>query len=483
MGEEEYIPLRDIIRREPRALQFMASRGYIVTARRRSTGKERSVPLRSLLLNNPKFFRSSGDYDYFISPETARVVEQAFPPAEHHHPDSHRDTSGITPDNDPARKAADSPDTTTGQVRQKPPNFGSDYEEILELVPEERAELISGHAAELEELAKADKPDIHTVNATLTLSTARTAMINKATIQEALRMGNAEAQRHSASLVASTEKMVKSACTLLANDLYKEDLIAELVQRSNGTVVQHMTRVFLMGVSFLLYYNQQYAGTSLANRIRAHFAERYRSHYQRLLPHVDESDLTLERVFWGGMRSLTLEEIRDFAMGYLVHDVGKTEDIEYHEGEEGFDREKVVRHVKIGYKAVMEKTVYPREAALITGYHHEYYGAPSGYGYFRELLTRYKQMNPDAQIDHLMSYEMEPLIDYQVLAYFPAKMLEVIDVFDSLTDPNRLYRKPLTPDETIAVLRKDFVHEHVKVDPIILDLFEQFLHERGLIKS
>ena len=73
-----------------------------------------------------------------------------------------------------------------------------------------------------------------------------------------------------------------------------------------------------------------------------------------------------------------------------------------------------------------------------------------------------------------MSYTMEPLIDYQVLAYFPAKMLEIVDVFDSLTDPNRRYRSPLSPEDAIAMIRQQFVVENRKIDPILFNLFEEF---------
>jgi response regulator RpfG family c-di-GMP phosphodiesterase len=246
--------------------------------------------------------------------------------------------------------------------------------------------------------------------------------------------------------------------------------------------VQHMTRVFLTGFAFMLYYNRQILTSSLANRIRINFPRRYKKHYQKLLPQLHEDYINLEHVFYGGIKALSDVEINRFATGFLVHDVGKAEDIEYHEGEEGYDRETVVRHVKLGYKAVINKTTYPREAALITGYHHEYYGDPSGYGYFREFLQAYRNMQPDAKIDFVMSYEMEPLLDYEVLAYFPAKMLEVVDVFDSLTDPNRKYRAPLTSVEAIQVLEEQFVEESLKVDPIILDLFKQFLRERGILE-
>jgi hypothetical protein len=84
----------------------------------------------------------------------------------------------------------------------------------------------------------------------------------------------------------------------------------------------------------------------------------------------------------------------------------------------------------------MTKTNYPMEASLITGYHHEYYGDPAGYGYFRAYLQQYKKSNPAAKLDYCITYELEPMLDYHALAYFPAKVLEIIDVYDSLTDPH-----------------------------------------------
>ncbi|GAB6089747.1 HD-GYP domain-containing protein [Spirochaeta dissipatitropha] len=463
--QSDSVPLVEIVRHDPRSLQYMSSRGFVVIACRKGSDKERRIPIRSLLLNNPKFFQAKSGYEYFVDPDTAAEIYKMYPKTQ--------SDSRISIDKGSNLKEE--------RPIKRIQNFGSDYEEIIELQPVERINRLREHRDRLASLMVNPAADPETANGFLVDATAQAAMINKATIQEALRMGNSEAKRHSRLLVTATEEMMDATQALLDSDLYKEDLINQMIQQSKGTVVQHMTRVFLMGFSFLIYYNREYSRTSLANRIRARFGTRYRHYYTQLLPHINPDEITLERVFHGGMRSLSSDEIRKFAMGYLIHDIGKLEDIEYHEGEEGYDREKVVRHVKLGYKAVMEKTIYPTEAALITGYHHEYYGDPGGYGYFRELLAKYKEMRPDAQIQNIMSYEMEPLIDYEVLAFFPAKMLEIIDVYDSLTDPNRLYRSPLSARETLKVLREEFVENKLKVDPILLDLFEQFMIERGII--
>jgi HD-GYP domain-containing protein (c-di-GMP phosphodiesterase class II) len=154
--------------------------------------------------------------------------------------------------------------------------------------------------------------------------------------------------------------------------------------------------------------------------------------------------------------------------------------VEYHEGEAAYNSEIVEEHVKIGYNAVMNKTNYPRAAGLITGYHHEYYGDPSGYGYFRLYLEQYKKAKPKARSMYCISYDIEPMIDCEALAFFPAKFLEIVDVFDALTDPNRKYRKPLSAEEAFAVMREDFIVKRPKIDLILCEIYAKFVKETSL---
>jgi HD-GYP domain-containing protein (c-di-GMP phosphodiesterase class II) len=178
------------------------------------------------------------------------------------------------------------------------------------------------------------------------------------------------------------------------------------------------------------------------------------------------------------MRAIREQEFFNWATGFLIHDIGKASAVEYHEGEEAYNRDIVTEHVKVGYTAVMNKTNYPRDAGLITGYHHEYYGDPAGYGYFRSYLDQYKKQRPDTNLEACITYELEPMMDYQALAYFPAKVLEIIDVYDSVTDPNRKYRKALSPEEALAMLKEEFIEKHLKIDVILYDLFADFVRQK-----
>lgn len=455
--------------------------------RHRETGRIKRFQLRALYQNNPRFWNQAGKWEYFLDRETTDAIAEAL--------SGNVESRSASPEETSSSDRSDSTDPTathTASGNQETdrdpkdstsppemlPNFGEVARHYSQLKVPERVGLMQKSRNKLDELGRDENATEEAVAEALVDATRDAALTNRATLLEALRQGNDQARAYTQQIVLETHKMVKSTMRLVDSSVYNDELVRSLVEKSNGTVVQHMTRVFLMGLEFLLYYNRQVITRGIANRIRIRFKRDYKEFYRELLPHLHEDYVSLEHVFYGGMAALSELEINKFATGFLVHDVGKADDIEYHEGESGFDKDTVERHVKIGYKAVMEKTNYPREAALITGYHHEYYGHPRGYGYFREFLEAYKKSNPAATQDYVMSYAMEPVIDYQVLAYFPAKMLEVVDVFDSLTDPNRLYRKAMQVDEALELIQDEFIVKNRKVDPILFDIFLDFLEQQ-----
>jgi hypothetical protein len=241
-----------------------------------------------------------------------------------------------------------------------------------------------------------------------------------------------------------------------------------------------MTRVYLNGTAFLLYYNNLISASSYINKLRVFFERKYKNFYLPLLPHTDPSDFTLERVFYGGMRAIPDDCFLNWTVGFLIHDVGKAAAVEYHEGEAAYSRDIVVEHVKTGYDSIMNKTNYPRDAGYITGYHHEYYGDSAGYGYYRAALELHKKMNSSVrQTDYCIAYDIEPVLNYEALAFFPAKVLEIIDVYDSVTDPNRKYRKPLSSEGALAMMRSEFIEKHRKIDVILFDTFVSFIREKA----
>ncbi|MFW5800913.1 MAG: hypothetical protein ACOCVC_02680 [Spirochaeta sp.] len=483
------IHLKTLISRDARILKLMVASGATVTARHLHTGKERTVPVRSLYLNNHTFYRSShSQYEYLVDEDRAASLLNQL--ASVHPPAAENRTRQKQPAQDSAqetsRETLQSPAHPEAPAEPAAPatNFGSAYTRIRNMKPHERVSLIREHTSKLSRIAQFQQHDPAETQTALIEAGTDGAISNRSTILEALKLSNHEAKQYTSEIVEATNELIDATSLLVDGDLCHQELIDQVARKSNGMVIQHMTRVFLLGFSFLLYYNRQVLTSDLISKIRVRFAEFYKSFYYPLLTGLHRDYVTLERVFLGGMRALYAAEINQYATGFLVHDIGKVQDIEYHEGEEGYDREKVTRHVEIGFSALKNKTHYSDTVTMITGLHHEYYGARDGYGIHQHILQQHREKSPDRgepAFPFVMSYDVQHIPGLQASAFFPAKMLEIVDIYDSLTDPNRRYRAPLRPVDAIHTLITTFAQEQAKIDPIILDIFLSFLVSKGVI--
>jgi len=432
----------------------------------RSLQKKRLMPFKVLYDNNETFWLRTGNWEYFLTEESINKINEKsavktdvwnkeIPKTEKHRDiDNNNDNSNV-----------DS-------------GFGNDYKTYVDMSNEEKVDVLNNDRKRLNTLISLKNKDEAVVAEALVDTTKDAALINHAVLEKAIMLGDDEAKKYTQEIVNTTNEMVKSSTQLVSEDFFSNELMSTLVKKSNGTIVQHITRVYLNGIAFLSYYNNLVSTSSAIQKFRVSFASKYRKYYHSLLPHIPFDDVSLERVFYGGMRAVAPELCHRWAIGFLIHDIGKAAEVEYHEGESKYDRSKVVNHVKQGYISITTKTNYPMEASLMTGYHHEYYGDSTGYGYFRAYLQQYKKDNPDAKQDYCITYELEPVMDYQALAYFPAKILEIIDVYDSITDPFRVYRKPLTPLAALDMMRDEFIEKKLKIDPILFSIFDTFIREK-----
>jgi len=357
--------------------------------------------------------------------------------------------------------------------------FGSEYKTIANLSSEEKIERLSKENRLLNELIIRKSKDQIAIAEALANTTKDTAIINHAVLKEIINFVDDQAKVFSKDVVVYTSEIVKSSAKLLSENVLSDGLMQIIAEKSKGIVLQHITRVFLNGVAFLAYFNNMISSSSLIMKIRTSFNLKYRKFYQALLPHIDSYDLTLDHVFLGGLREIPTDMFFKWSVGFLIHDIGKAADIQYHEGEEAYDRNKVVDHVNIGYNSITQKTNYPKEASLIIGYHHEYYGDPDGYGPFRDDLLEYKSQIADVKQDYCITYDLDSILDFKALAYFPAKILEIIDVCDSLTDPRRIYRNAMPLEAALDMMYKEFIIKHRKIDPILFDIFAGFIRDRG----
>ena len=431
--------------------------------------KRRLMPFKVLNDNSVNFWQQAGDWEYFITGEGLDKISEKLTvkPAAW---EKYKSTKKAEKKPAAAKNDIEEPENDSG--------YGDEYKTFVQMTASEKVNFLNNDRQRLNELIAQKQKDKAVVTEALVDTAKDAALINHAALEDAIRFADDEAKKMTQALVDTTNEMVKSSAQLMTTDVFSNELMNTLVEKSNGTIVQHMTRVYLNGIAFLSYYNNLVSTSSAIQKLRVTFASKYRAFYHGLLPHINADDLSLERVFYGGMRAINPEHYFKWAVGFLIHDIGKASAVEYHEGESAYDRSTVIDHVKQGYKSLMAKTNYPVEASLITGYHHEYYGDSAGYGYFRAYLQQYKKQNPEAKQDYCITYELEPILDYKAIAYFPAKVLEIIDVYDSVTDPHRVYRKAMTTDEALKMMREDFVEKHRKIDAILFDIFAAFIRER-----
>ena len=473
---QDQVLLSELLEEEPRVLPLLLRHREVLTCIKSDGSKQRRLSIDRIYESNRSFWKHGG-WSYYVDRDSADDLLATL------REQDERVLSMKEREKKAATRKAPSHKAPTQEAKEAAssmlPNYGRRYAGIAKAAASERPGLLRKAVDKFTSIQDAER---EAKLEALTEMTGDAIAANRSTVMEAMNMGTAEARLYTQEVVEETDHVVRTAINFVDEDIFNDDLFAKLVRKSNGTVVQHVTRVFINGLAFMLHYNRKLLTTSYTTRLRTQFARRYRQYYTHLLPHISPDDLDLEHVFRGGLRAFSEPEIRRFGVGYLVHDIGKAEDVEYHEGEAEYDRDTVVRHVKIGYRAVMDKTNYSRDAALIVGYHHEYYGHPSGYGYFREFLEEYKKQKPDAVVSYCMAYDIESLIDYEALGFVPVKMLEIVDVFDSLTDPNRQYREPLSTTGALSLIKEQFV-DHYKIDPILFEMFVNFVAENGYKRS
>jgi len=430
----------------------------------KSEHTQKLIPFKPLYDSNNTFWEKKSDWEYFLTGYGLNKLEERA-----------KAITGSWVISD--MEAASGAQAQTGsEGTKKEQAFGDDYDALAQLSNEQKADKLNKENQFLNELLIKKSKDQMVIAEALSKTTDDTAMINHAVLKEIANFADDQAKAFSKDVVIYTSEIVKSSTKLLSENVFSDELMRTIAEKSKGTVLQHITRVYFNGVAFLAYFNNKVSSSSTIMKIRSAFNLKYRKFYQALLPHVDTYDLTLDKVFMGGLREIPTDMFFKWSVGFFIHDIGKAAEIQYHEGEDAYDRNKVIDHVKIGYESITKKTNYPKEAGYIIGYHHEYYGDPDGYGTFREALQKSK--NPNVKHDYCIAYDLEDVLTYKALAYFPAKVLEIIDVYDSLTDPRRVYRKAMTLDEALDMMYKEFIIKHHKIDPILFDIISAFIREK-----
>jgi len=260
----------------------------------------------------------------------------------------------------------------------------------------------------------------------------------------------------------------------------------EFIQTGSNTL-NHMNRMLIRVVSFLSYYNDYFSTHSNdVKRIRTRFKESFYPVYEKL--YSDPQNINLEIVFKGGMSPVSDKKIfLEYALGGFFHDIGKIPDIEYHDGDEGFVPMKARRHVFDSYNMLLQSGRFTLGTVAMGLLHHDYYNAPYGYRQRETIIKKYDKRKMDRsdslRTKYCMSHNVMDVAYGISHSYFPSKILEILDIYDAMTDPDKNYRRScLTPDEALDEMKRSYINKGAPgVDPILFNMFIDFLKDSKVI--
>jgi hypothetical protein len=240
-------------------------------------------------------------------------------------------------------------------------------------------------------------------------------------------------------------------------------------------------------ISFLTYYNEYFTTHSIdVKRIRSRFKESFYPFYTLLFK--EPQNVNLEIVFKGGMSPVSDRKIfLEYALGGFFHDLGKIPEIEYHDSDEGFIPVKARRHVFDGYNLLLQSGRFPLGTVAIGLLHHDYYNASYGYRQRDTLARKFDRRKMDRsdsiRTKYCMSHNVMDVAYGIALSYFPSKILEILDLYDAMTDPDKNYRKSAkSPDEALDEMKKSYITTGAPgIDPILFNIFIDFIKDSKII--
>ncbi|PTY40688.1 hypothetical protein [Brachyspira hampsonii] len=234
----------------------------------------------------------------------------------------------------------------------------------------------------------------------------------------------------------------------------------------SNTIIGHCLRIFFMIIEATCFFNKKLS-KGAANKMRIDFKKTYYKFSERIYKRYNLNNTnTLDSNVKLGVRKIENSTISEIAIGVLMHDISLDKPKDYIP----IQSEEKDNHSIKDYGFAKYFMRGNEGVALTVSLHHEYYS--HGYGLFTELYKAVLRRNPNHKIEYIVSYDYKDILTLQSLTYLPAKMLEVIDVYDTLTmGMNK------TPKEAISFMIENFLEKEIMLDPIITDIFIEYLKE------
>lgn len=268
--------------------------------------------------------------------------------------------------------------------------------------------------------------------------------------------------------------IMNSIVTYLEKEYFSIDMFDNLDLLNDSNILSHSNRVCILMIEFLYFYNNIF-NKGLSNKLRQDYKNKYLEYYKYLFNkyNITTGMEKLERVYKLGIRKFTSSEITYYATGAFYHDVAMLNMVDFIPTDDFIkDGDFKDFHTPKAYYFLKYVLNQKDEVSLVAGLHHECYGY--GNGVLKNFLDK-KSNDPKHKIDFIMTFEPEDIINADAFAYFPAKMFEVADIYDTLTFIEGSRNKNI--QDIVMYMKKEFIDNKIAIDPIAFDLFKQFLSE------
>lgn len=362
----------------------------------------------------------------------------------------------------------------------KDKEFDSDIQRYKKMSLKDRQEQLSQNVDEMAKKVELyNKIDLPVVNELVGV-VSNSWHINKTSLQEHKSSSEHEEMPDLPSgyldkMVQKTNMLVDSIVALLSKDKFKFSDLNSIERISTGSAtIDHINKVVFRFIPFCIYYNECFRTGKIA-RIRGSFEDKYMGYYKT-------GEVSLEVIFKGGMRRLTDEELHNYSLGALLHDIGKFPNVDYHDNVDANERRKIMSHSPYSYNMIIKAKRFSMDAAYMALLHHEYYGDPTGYNFSVQLFPKLSSRAADSKItNYYNSYDINDLKEGKAIAFFPAKLLEIVDVFDIVLEQEKkrigLLDAGHPIEDALKIIMQEYVYKNLRLDPVLFYIFTEFMKE------
>lgn len=341
-------------------------------------------------------------------------------------------------------------------------------QEQLARAPEERAREVAAIRHTLDDLKRSDAHPVAKAKAIME-AVEEVFTINKAS----LKLNRSDVTVNERTVAGETQGVVSAVLGMVESSDTVHSLFEAFKSLSNGQTLNHISRVFTTMTAFLHFFNKMHqlrAGQGL----RLIFNEQYGDYYRQILPELKPHLFNADNIIQ--MPSINPPELKKYALGAFLHDIGKLGNLDYFESDASYSATEVRQHVFLSSGLIlMNYGIDHEEARLMAGDHHNALFHKDGYGVSR--LEREKGIRKPLEVERCIGASADDFIAGRALGFLPTEMLAIVDIYDAMIDASRTYKKAMSPEEAIAFMEEKPVASG-KLDPVLFDIFIDFLHEQ-----